>query len=264
MRNQKIRFRGNSGWKVLTYLFFIPWFFAACSVFDSKDDKVFDAGQKYRESVKFRNLKMRDEMYAGLKEAVRLDPDEPLYHFELASAYFTDSKLSEAETEYLTTLKLQDNFIEAYRDLGRLYMSQRKWNDAIHYLRDLLKRPGVTDLHQVQNWLAISYYAKDQVNLAEKTWLEALNIKEDSVVRYNLARAYKTNEKYGLAMESFLKVIESDPDYAIAHYELGQLYLKASNKDLAKKHFTRTIDLEPLSKQGKASQEYLRLIQSGK
>jgi Tfp pilus assembly protein PilF len=264
MRNQKIHFRKVGGWKILTYLFFIPWLFVACSALDSKDDKVFEAQQKYRESIKFSNLKMRDEMYVGLKEAIRLDPDEPLYHFELASAYFTDSKLSEAETEFLTTLKLQENFIEAYKRLGRLYMSQGKWDDAIYYLKDVLKRPGVTNPHQVHNWMAISYYAKGKVNLAEKAWREALSISENSEIRLNLALAYKANERYSLATESLVKAIELDPDLVRAHYEIAQLYLKANNKELAKKHFTRVINLEPLSKQGKASQEYLGLIQSGK
>ncbi|MGV7220500.1 MAG: tetratricopeptide repeat protein [Nitrospinales bacterium] len=264
MSKQKIRFRIKSGWKVLTYLFFIPWLFVACSALDTKDDKVFDAQQKYRESVKFRNLKMRDEMYAGLKEAIRLDPKEPLYHFELASAYFTDSKLPEAETEFLTTLNLEENFIEAYKRLGRLYMSQGKWDNAIHYLKDVSKKSGVTNPHQVHNWLAISYYAQGKVNLAEKAWREALGISENSEIRLNLALAYKANEKFDLATESLEKAIELDPDLVRAHYEIAQLYLKANNKELAKKHFTRVIDLEPLSKYGKPSQEYLRLIQSGK
>jgi len=245
-------------------MFFIPWFFVACSSIDSKENKVFDAQQKYRESVKFRNLKMRDEMYEGLKEAIRLDPDEPLYHFELASAYFTDNKLAKAESEYLTTLKLQENFIEAYKRLGRLYMSQGKWDNAIHYFKDVLNRSGVTNPHQVQNWLAISYYAKGKVNLAEKAWREALSFGENSEIRLNLAIAYKANEQYRLATESLVKAIELDPDLVRAHFEIAQLYLKANNKDLAKNHFGRVIDLEPLSKQGKASQEYLRLIQSGK
>jgi superkiller protein 3 len=264
MRKQKIHFRKVRGWKILMLLLCLSGFLTACSLVETKENKIFEAQQKYREAVKFRNLKMKDEMYASLNEALRLDPEQALYHFEIARAYAVDGQLEKAEEKYLKTLEIQPNFLEAYRYLGRLYIHQKKWDSAIHYLKTLLGRSGVVHPQQVQNWLAISYYGKEDINLAEKTWREALSIKEDSGIRYNLARAYKINEKYDLATESFKKVLETDPDYVKAHYELGQLYLKANNKEMAKKHFARVIDLEPLSKQGKDSQEYLRLIQSGK
>ena len=79
-----------------------------------------------------------------------------------------------------------------------------------------------------------------------------------------MALAYEANEEYSLASQSLLKAIELDPDLIRAHFELAQLYLKANEKDLAKKHFGKVVELEPLSKESKASQEYMRLIQSGK
>ncbi len=256
--------RRADGGKFLFCLLALPWLLMACATTSTKEERIFEAQQKYRESVKFANLKMRDEMYVGLKEAVLLDPEEPLYHFELGSAYFTDNKLEEAETEYLTTLRLQENFVEAYRRLGRLYMSQGKWDKAIHHFKDVLKKSGVSNPHQIHNWLAISYYAKGKISLAEKAWRDALDISENSEIRLNLALAYKANERYDLATESLLKAIELDPDLVRAHFELAQLYLKSNEKDLATKHFDQVIELEPLSKEGKASQKYLRLIRSGK
>ena len=264
MGTWKIPFGVGFGGKILIQLIILPWFLTACATTQTQGDNIFQAQQKYKESVKFANLKMREEMYAGLKEAVRLDPEEPLYHFELGSAYFTDSRLEEAEAEYITTLKLEDNFIEAYRRLGRLYMSQGKWDKAIHHFKDVLKRSGVSNPHQIHNWLAISYYAKGRVSLAEKAWRNALDISENSEIRLNLTLAYKANERYNLATESLVKAVELDPELIRAHFELAQLYLKANEKDLAKKHFDSVIELEPLSKEGKASQEYLRLMQSGK
>jgi len=249
---------------LLALLITLPWLLLACATTPTQEDQVFQAQKVYREAVKFAKLKMRDEMYVGLKEAVRLNPEEPLYHFELGSAYFTDNRLDEAEAEYLATLQLQNNFVEAYRRLGRLYMSQGKWDKAIYHLKDVLKRSGVNNPHQIHNWLAISYYAKGRVSLAEKAWRSALDISENSEIRLNLALAYKANERYDLATESLLKAVELDPELLRAHFILAELFLKANEKDLAKKHFDSVIELEPLSKEGKASREYLRLIQPGK
>lgn len=264
MGDRRFYFRTGTRGKILIQLLILPWLLTACATAPTKNENIFQAQQKYREAVKFGNLKMRDKMYDGLKEAVRLDPEEPLYHFELGSAYFTDSRFEEAEVQYLATLKLQDNFVEAYRRLGRLYMSQGKWDYAIDYFKDVLKRSGVNNPHQVHNWLAISYYAQGNINLAEKAWRGALNVKENSQIRLNLALAYKANERYNLAIKSLEKAVELEPELIRAHFELAQLYLKANKKSLAKKHFGTVIELEPLSKEGKSSQEYLRLIPSEK
>jgi type IV pilus assembly protein PilF len=264
MSNQKIRFRISSGWKILMVMLYLSSFLTACSMLETKEDNIFQAQEKYREAIKFRNLKMKDEMHASFKEALRLNPDEPLYHFELAKAYTGEGRLDEAEAEYKTTLNLNPNFLEAYRFLGRVYVQQKRWDEAISTLSNLMQKSGVTNPQQVQNWLAICYYQKGDINMAEKIWRESLSINEDSVVRQNLARAYIANEQYDLAIKSLLKAVEFDPSLVKAHYDLAQLYLKDNKKDLAMKHFTKVVDLEPLSKFAKNSQKYLKLIESGK
>lgn len=264
MGDRRFYFRTGTRGKILIQLLILPWLLTACATTPTKEENIFQAQQKYREAVKFRNLKMREKMYTGFKEAVRLDTEEPLYHFELASAYFTDNRLEEAEAEYLATLKLHIDFVEANRRLGRLYMAQRKWDKAIGYFKDVLKRSGVNNPHQVHNWLAISYYAQGNINMAEKAWREALAIKENSQLRLNLALAYKANERYNLAIKSLEKAVELDPELVRAHFVLAQLYLKANKRGLANKHFGTVIELEPLSKEGKSSQEYMRLIPSEK
>jgi tetratricopeptide (TPR) repeat protein len=264
MSYQNIHLPKFARWKTLMILFCLSGFLTACSILETKEDNIFQAQEKYREALKFRNLKMKDEMHASFKEALRLNPEEPLYHFELAKAYTEEGRMEEAEAEYKTTLELNQNFLEAYRFLGRLYVHQERWKDAIGTLESLMKKSGVTNPQQVQNWLAICYYKIGDVNMAEKTWRESLSIKEDSTVRQNLARAYMANDQDELAIESLLIAVELDPNLAKAHYDLAQLYLKGNKKELAMKHFDKVIELEPLSKYAKNSKEYLRLIKSGK
>ena len=153
---------------------------------------------------------------------------------------------------------------DTYKRLGRLYMVRQKWDTAIHYFKEVMNRPGVTSPHQVQNWIAVSYYAKGEINLAEKAWRDALSIKDNSQIRLNLALAYKANKRYDLAIKSLRKAIDADPFFSQAHYELAQLYLKEKKLDLALKHFRQVIELEPLSKNSKTSQEYIKLINSEK
>lgn len=263
MVNLRLFFKSGAGWrKYLIQLIILPLFLMACSSTPDKRDNADLARAKYKEAIKYSSLKMNKEMYANLKEAIELDPEEALYHLELGNAYFLDNRLNEAESEFLLSIKLNDSIQDTFKRLGRLYMVQQKWDTAIHYFKEVMNRPGVTHPHHVQNWIAVSYYAKGEVNLAEKAWRDALNINENSQIRLNLALAYLDNKRYDLAGKSLRKAIDLDPFFSQAHYELAQLYLKEKKLDLALNHFKQVAELEPLSKKGKTSQEYIDLINS--
>ncbi len=264
MRNLRLFFQLGARGKYLFHLIIIPLFLIACSSTPDKKEDADLAREKYNEAVKYSSLKMDKEMYASLKEAIELNPEEALYHLELGTAYFSDNKLDEAESEFLKSLKLNNSIQETYKRLGRLYMVRQKWDTAIHYFKEVMNRPGVTHPHQVQNWIAVSYYAKGEINLAEKAWRDALSIKENSQIRLNLALAYMANKRYDLAGKSLRKAIDVDPFFSQAHFELAQLYLKEKKLDLALNHFEQVVELEPLSKNSKTSQEYINLINSEK
>ena len=54
--------------------------------------------------------------------------------------------------------------------------------------------------------------------------------------------------------------MELDPTMGRAHYELAQLQLKAKQFEQARGHFKQVITLEPLSREAKKAEEYLKLI----
>ncbi|MHC4475127.1 MAG: methyltransferase domain-containing protein [Planctomycetota bacterium] len=47
------------------------------------------------------------------------------------------------------------------------------------------------------------------------------------------------------AEESFREAVELDPEFAVAHNNLGVVYYQQANNDLALKHFEKAVDLEP-------------------
>ena len=242
----------------------LPLWLAACASTPDVDEggQKFNAKKKYDEALQARSLNQIDEEIAKLKEAVAFDPREPYYHMELGSAYFAKNQLKEAEQAYLSAIRADPNFFDTYRSLGRLYMEMGQWDEALFYLKRSLDAPmrKVSVNHQVLNWIGVCHKLKGELSLAEKTWKRALDIKENSQIRMNLALAYKEGERFDLARESLAKVLEMDPDMARAHYELAQLLLKSRKFTEARGHFAQVITLEPLSREAKASQEYIELI----
>jgi len=246
--------------RVCVFLFcLLPFFLGACATSGKSSHKL-QARKIYDEAEKARSVKQKDDYYAKLKEAIELDPKEPFYHLVLGDAYFMDMKLDEAEKEYLTSIKLGSKYQEGFQQLGRLYMQKGQWDDAIFYLKKAVSVPNLISPHQVYNWLALSYYAKGELNQAEKVWLKALGIKENGPIRLNLGMVYMQAEQFDLARDSLLIAVKENNNLTQAHYELGQLFLKDRNFVEARKHFETVVNLEPLGESAKASKEYLKLI----
>ena len=247
-------------WLGILMMVLVPLWLAACvSTPDGSGQKA-NAQKKFDEALQAKSLNQPAEEIAKLKEAVALDPREPFYHMVLGDVYFSQAALDEAEQAYLEAIRADPKFFSPYRSLGRLYMQKRQWDDALFYLKRALDAPNVENPHQVFNWIGVSHLAKGELNLAEKTWKQALDIKENSQIRLNLALAYKEGERFDLARESLTKALAMDPKMSRAHYELAQLQLKARKFKQAKHHFNQVLTLEPLGRQAKKAQEYLKLI----
>lgn len=244
---------------------FLPWLMVSCaSESVNQQDNVFLAQKKFTEAVRSASLNSRSEMYVSLKEAIRLDPLESRYHWELARAYFADGDLEKAEKEFQQTIRLNENFSEAFKELGRLHMQAGDLDKAIYYLKEGLKKPGVTTPQNIHNWIAICYYGQDRFREAEKEWLEALRIKENENILLNLALAYRDKEYFDQALDALKRAVLLNPRFASGHYHLALLYLKGKKNELAGKHLEQTIQLDPDSEQGRSAAEYLRMIKTTK
>ena len=193
-------------------------------------------------------------------ESIRVAPKEPLYRVGLGDQYFKDGKLDKAEKMYLSAVRVDPDFMMAYRMLGRLYMQKGQWEDATTNLNRALKQPNLINPVQLYNWLAYSEYRKGDLNNAEKAWLRALDINDNERIRLNLALIYKEGKRLDLAQASLLKALEMNPKLPGAHFALGEIYYERNKFGKAKQHFREVIHLEPLSDQAKVSQEILKKL----
>lgn len=226
----------------------------ACATVSPGEKKMM-AQKKYEES--FNPGLTKAEKYKALKEAIKMSPKEPLYRTGLGDAYFKDKKLDKAERMYLSAIKVNPDYMVAYRMLGRLYMQKGEWDQAANYLRQALNEPNVINPIQLYNWLAYCEYRRGDFNKAEKAWLRALDINDSAKIRLNLALVYKEANRLELAQASLLKALDMNPKLLSAHFALGEIYYKHNKIRKAKYHFREVIQLEPLSEQAQVSQQIL-------
>jgi tetratricopeptide (TPR) repeat protein/thiol-disulfide isomerase/thioredoxin len=62
---------------------------------------------------------------------------------------------------------------------------------------------------------------------------------------FTYGAAYSQAGYFDQAIREFTLALETDPDYAEAHYNLGTLYLKQGKPDEARRHLLRTLELRP-------------------
>jgi tetratricopeptide (TPR) repeat protein len=127
-----------------------------------------------------------EDAVAQFREVIRLQPDNPAAHFDVAVTLIRLGKLDEAIPECREAIRIQPNYAEAHAQLGGALRSQGKVDEAIAEYR------------------------------------EAIRLKpENAKVHYNLAEALRIRRKIDEAIAEDRAAIQLEPGFAEAHFELG-------------------------------------------
>lgn len=91
--------------------------------------EVNDSFYYYREQAKFR-LGDLEGALADIRQALRMSPDDPVYHAEEASVFLRQEKYDEALNSVANALKLAPDFAACHRLRGICYLRQQKKEEA--------------------------------------------------------------------------------------------------------------------------------------
>jgi uncharacterized protein HemY len=79
----------------------------------------------------------RIEMVTKLLEK---EPDDVFLNYTLGLEYVAENNLNNAETFFKKALRLDNNYIACYYQLGKLFESQAKNEEAIRYFKEGLEK----------------------------------------------------------------------------------------------------------------------------
>jgi tetratricopeptide (TPR) repeat protein len=135
---------------------------------------------------------------------------------------------------------------EAHFELGRLYQSQGRWDEAEYHYDIAFSFDPVYWPAQAAKVRVL----QERGNMAEAEWSAQNYIGgevADSEERLlELGRAFQTQSLDKHALACYQQALRLAPDSAKVHRQIGYYYLSKDNKARAKEYFVRSFRIDPL------------------
>ncbi len=185
------------------------------------------------------------------------NPDDPFVHNNLGLAYMGKGKLDAAIGHFQKALAINPGYAPARNNLGTAYLAKKDWDAAIATFKEVAEDLLYATPHFPLSNLGWAYYNKGNYELAEKYYLEALDIEKNfPIAQRGLARTYMAMGKLSDAVNVLEKAIDNAPRMAELHLELGMAYAALNQKEKALDAFNKAIALNP---EGEIAQEAQRV-----
>lgn len=168
------------------------------------------------------------EKAAGLLEqAVAEDDGKTSYRVYLARAYTYAGQDDKAEAQLRAVLKTTPDHVEAGQMLARLHAEREKWKEVREVLEPLLKyRHDYLTYHL----LAEACRNLDDNRKAREYYEKAVELNPESAVdHYELANIYLAGNFFALASRSYERALELGADSPALRYKLGSAYFNLRN-----------------------------------
>ncbi len=133
----------------------------------------------------------------------------------------------------------------AHYNLGRLYQSQKKFDEAIEQYRIAIGLKP--DSAEEYNNLGVIYRDRNMPDKAIEQFMIASKLNPDlPEAHYNLGNIYKDRKMPEKAIKEFMTAVELRPDYVEAHLDLGGVFYQSrSMRGRALKEYLIAVKLKP-------------------
>ncbi|MCG2721596.1 MAG: tetratricopeptide repeat protein [Thermodesulfovibrionales bacterium] len=199
--------------KKIILIFFLITVLCACASVSQEDQK--QAYFHYQIGMSYFHDNNIQPAYVELQKALELNPYDKQIHNALGIIYL--SKLEDypkAVEHFKKALKYDEDYAEAYTNIGNAYAKMGEFNKAIESYRTAISNPFYRNQALALYNLGMVYYRLARYDLA-------LDAFKDSIRRYStfplpyygMALTYNAQGMYGDAATAITHAIEFDPLY---------------------------------------------------
>jgi tetratricopeptide (TPR) repeat protein len=185
-----------------------------------------------------------------LEKAILLNPENVDLNFFLGEFFFCREKLILAQHYLEHTLKYNGKHYLALLMLGVISGDDGEFEQAKNYLLKALK---------IKKNSFLAHYALGRILASEKQLDEALShfkqallIEPTAEMYFVIGHAYMIKGQVDLALKHLSKAVDLDPEFDAALYNLGLIYLERNLIDKAREHFRAAYEIKPIARYRKA------------
>lgn len=167
--------------------------------------------------------------------------------------------------QYREILKIKPDDPEAHYQIAVTLMDEQKWEEAIQELNRLLElNPKNLDVLNMLGWALLN---SGQVDAAFNTWKKSLqidpknNVTRDNIIRAHLSLGKKLRENglYTPALVHFKALLKYLPNSPEVYFEIGSTYLMRGDLASAYQSLNTVLKLDPRNKLAKKTLAELKL-----
>ena len=197
-----------------------------------------------------------------LIRAEKIDPESHQVKYSLGLAYWSRKEVGLAEVKFKEALILMPDFAAASNSLGALYLSQKRYQDAIEPLKKAATNMLYSTPEMAKNNLGWAYFKLGRIEEAEVQLQDAIDFAPNFQTPHrNLGILKQDQEQYPEAMVHLTRALELFPDDPQSTLSMGICQFKTGDREGAKKSFQRAWELNPGGDLGKSARTYLELMQ---
>lgn len=165
----------------------------------------------------------------NFQSALEENPQNAAIHYYIGMCY-KENNVSMAVNEFLNTIKLDPNYLDAYYMLGVAYMALKEYENASNYFQKLLEispkdQNALFQLGVINNILDKSAPALEFVQ-------KIADAEPNILIKYYIGINYAHINNYEQAELLFNEIIAIDSDFIPAYLGLGYLYLSQGKWDM--------------------------------
>ncbi len=199
-----------------------------------------------------------EKVKSAFRIRIRSSEIEPQWLPEAAELTIKPNTTQNPEDQYLAAIKRNPNDREAYEALGRLYLQNKNYADAVQTYEYLIKLDPTRDIYYSN--LGLSHYSLKEFQKAREAYEKALSINNKVPTRWvNLALCFEALEDYTKAVKAISNSLELDK--LNTHYLslLADVYIKLENSVRAEEVLEQILAIEPMNKTAREKLMKLRI-----
>ena len=198
----------------------------------------------YRGNFALYGLEDPEKAIGLFRQALSLDPDFALAHYDMAVAYRKQGKLDLCIAEYEKVLAIRPGFPSALSNLGGQYFRQGKTEKAAELFRKAID--VYPNFIQALSNLGATLNKLGQTDAAVSHLEKALALNpEFAVSYYNLGNSFFAAKRFGMAREAYDAAVRQGIDFLSLHWKLFEINKREGKNKEALAELRTILRLDP-------------------